>query len=234
MWERQRELATRRQGDEIGDQLLLLEHPHVYTNGRHGDPSHLLADSATLEQMGASYHRIDRGGDITYHGPGQLVGYPIVRLGGQGWGVRDYVRSLERAIIQTATHFGVSATTLPGFPGVWVGNDKLAAIGVKVSRGVAYHGFALNVVPDLRYFAHIIPCGLADRGVTSLAALLGAAPDLRDVSVVCAQAVAAELGEVLDWATLDAVTSRLEGLKPDENTYDTSTADSTGGSSDRG
>ena len=136
MWERQRALAEARLQGEIDDVLLLLEHEHVYTNGRSGDRRHLLVDEATLEQLGAAYHEIDRGGDITYHGPGQLVGYAIIDLNQAGLSVRGYVRNLEGAIVQTVAAFGVQADIVPGFTGVWVGDEKLAAIGVKVSQGV--------------------------------------------------------------------------------------------------
>ncbi|MGH2561246.1 MAG: lipoyl(octanoyl) transferase LipB [Thermomicrobiales bacterium] len=191
MWERQRALAAARERGEIGDLLLLLEHEHVYTNGRGGKREHLLVDEATLIRLGAAYHPIDRGGDVTYHGPGQLVGYLIIALAALGIGVRDYVRGLERALIATAAHFGIEATAIPRLTGVWVGDEKLVAIGVKVGRGVAYHGFALNVAPDLTYFDHIVPCGIPDRGVTSLARLLGRPVSLDEVAPVCARAIAA-------------------------------------------
>jgi lipoate-protein ligase B len=194
MWQRQQALATARVRGEIGDQLLLLEHPHVYTNGRHGDRRHLLADETTLARIGAAYHEVDRGGDITYHGPGQLVGYPIVSLEQLGVGVRTYVRGLETAIIHTAAHFGVEATAEPGYTGVWVGRDKLAAIGVRVTRGVAFHGFALNVAPDLSYFNQIVPCGIPDRGVTSLGQLCGRSISVAEVVPICAAALAEVLG----------------------------------------
>lgn len=199
MWERQRELAAARARDDIGDQLLLLEHEHVYTNGRRGDRAHLLADDLTLQQLGAHYHKIDRGGDITYHGPGQLVGYGIVNLHEAGQSVRGYVEGLEHVVIQTAAAFGVRAEIVPGLIGVWVGDEKLAAIGVKVSYGVAYHGFALNVDPDLSYFQHIIPCGITDRGVTSLARLTGRDIRVDEVVPACAQAFAEVFGFDVCW-----------------------------------
>ena len=199
MWERQRSLAAARQRGEIGDLLLLLEHPPVYTNGRRGRREHLLVSEATLATLGASYLEVDRGGDITYHGPGQLVGYPIVDLARAGLGVRAYVRILEEALLQTAAHFGVDAAIIPGFPGLWVGEAKLGAIGVKVSRGVAYHGFALNVDPDLSYFRHIVACGLAGRSVTSLARVRGRPVTVGDVVSVCARAFADRFGVALRW-----------------------------------
>ena len=202
MWERQRMLAAARVRREIDDLLLLLEHEHVYTNGRRGDRAHLLADGATLEQLGAQYHQIDRGGDITYHGPGQLVGYAIVDLAQAGLSVRSYVRGLERAIVQTVAAFGVQADIVPGLTGVWAGGEKLAAIGVKVSHGVAYHGFALNVDPDLSYFRHIIPCGMPDRGVTSLFRLTGQRPAITEVANACALAFAKVFGFDPHWETV--------------------------------
>jgi lipoic acid synthetase len=163
------------------DYLLLLEHPHVYTLGKSADPAHVLVPPASV---GADLVRTDRGGDVTYHGPGQLVGYPIVTLPEWRAGQRDvvaYVRRLETVLISALGDLGVEAERDDGYTGVWVGGEKIAAIGVRVSRGRTRHGFALNVGPDLSMFGHIVPCGIADRGVTSLAAQLGSAPDMRDV-----------------------------------------------------
>ena len=161
--------------------LLLLEHPHTYTLGARGDTGHLLIDQERLESLGATVKQTDRGGDITYHGPGQLVGYPIVNL--QRWheGPRWYVRSLEQVLIETLAEFGVSARREQGRPGVWAGESKIAAIGVRVSRSITSHGFALNVDPDLEYFSHIVPCGLPDVTVTSMARELGQAPKMGNV-----------------------------------------------------
>lgn len=199
MWERQRALAAARVRGDIDDQLLLLEHEHVYTNGRRGDRAHLLIDEGGLERLGVRYHKIDRGGDITYHGPGQLVGYPIIDLGRAGLSVRSYVRKLEMAIVQTVAAFGIEADIIPGYTGVWIGDEKLAAIGVKVSYGVAYHGFALNVLPDLSYFHHITPCGLSNRGVTSMAHLTDREITIAEVMPVCAQSFADVFGFDLQW-----------------------------------
>ena len=172
-WELQDELADQRRARQIGDRLLLVEHFPVYTIGRGGDEANLLATPERLRQIGAEYHRIDRGGDITFHGPGQLVAYPIVELK-DPLDLRRYVRSLEAAIIATASAFGVDAGRVDGLTGVWVeGHRKLAAIGVRVRRGVTTHGLALNVNTDLRWFAEMIPCGIADKEVTSLARELG-------------------------------------------------------------
>jgi lipoic acid synthetase len=163
------------------DYLLLLEHPHVYTLGTTADPAHVLVPPASV---GAELVHVDRGGDVTYHGPGQLVGYPIVTLPEWRDGLRDvvaYVRLLEDVLIGALAGFGIVAHREPRYTGVWVGDEKIAAIGVKVARGRTRHGFALNVDPDLAMFDHIVPCGIRDRGVTSMAAQLGAAPELRDV-----------------------------------------------------
>ena len=172
-WELQRRLVEARRAGEVGDVLILLEHPHVYTLGRRADESHVLVGEAGLAALGASLFRIDRGGDVTYHGPGQLVGYPILDLKRRGADVHRYVHDVEEVIVRTLADFGIAGGRLAGYPGVWVGDEKVAAIGVKVAHWVSSHGFALNVDPDLSYFGHIVPCGLHDRGVTSIARLLG-------------------------------------------------------------
>jgi len=174
------------------DYLLLLEHPHVYTLGRRADPRHVLVPPASV---GADVVHVDRGGDVTYHGPGQLVGYPI--LGLPAWrdgepDVVDYVRRLEQVLIDVLADLGVAATARSGFTGVWVGDDKVGAIGVKVARGRTRHGFALNVDPDLSMFEHIVPCGITDKGVTSLARLLGRAPEMHAVVDIVERRFAAE------------------------------------------
>lgn len=207
VWHWQRERARLRARDEVGDLLLLLEHEPVYTIGPRGDPANLLVDPAGLAELGIGLERVDRGGDITYHGPGQLVGYPIMRLAGAGRRVRAYVEALEGAVIATAAHFGIAAVRLPGLTGVWAGREKLAAIGVRVTRGVAYHGFALNVGPDLTPFARIVPCGLLDTSVTSLAAVLGRPVAIREVAEVVAHEVAHACG-----CTLDAVVTADSGM----------------------
>lgn len=172
-WELQNELAEQRRSRRIGDRLLLVEHFPVYTIGRGGDEANLLASPARLRELGAEFIRVDRGGDITFHGPGQIVAYPIVELA-DPLDLRRYVRALEEAVIATAAAFGVEAHLEPGLIGVWVeGLRKLAAIGVRVRRGVTTHGLALNVNTELRWFAEMIPCGIADRDVTSLARELG-------------------------------------------------------------
>jgi lipoyl(octanoyl) transferase len=193
-WDLQNELADQRRGRRIGDRLLLLEHFPVYTNGRGGSDANLLATPERLREIGAELIRIDRGGDITFHGPGQLVAYPIVELH-DPLDLRRYVRILEAAIIDTAGAFGVAASRLEGHPGIWVGGErKLAAIGVRVKRGVTTHGLALNVNTDLRWFEEVIPCGIPDKGVTSLARELGHRVSMAEVEDELAWNLARQLG----------------------------------------
>jgi len=161
--------------------LILLQHPPTYTLGVRGKAEHVLASEEALARLGARVYRIDRGGDVTFHGPGQIVGYPIFWLDAWGEGPLWYVRKLEAALIDVLAALGIAAGRVKGRPGVWVGAAKVAAIGVRVSRGVTSHGFALNVSPDLSYFAHIVPCGLADAAVTSVERLLGRPVALREV-----------------------------------------------------
>ena len=169
----QQELIAQRKAGKIPDTLLLLEHPHVYTLGRNARRENLLVSQDRLRELGAQIFETDRGGDITYHGPGQLVGYPIFDLTQHRRDIAWYMRSLEEVFIRVAKDYGIDAVRVAGAPGVWVGNDKLVALGVHISRWVTSHGFACNVSPDLGYFDHIVPCGLKDKGVTSLARLLG-------------------------------------------------------------
>ncbi|MBA2336827.1 MAG: lipoyl synthase [Acidimicrobiia bacterium] len=170
-------------GRTTDDRLLLLEHPHVYTVGRNGDGSNLLVSPPRLAELGATVQFVDRGGDITYHGPGQLVGYPIFAVPpvGDGFDVVGHVRRLERVLLGALARFGIDAWIEPGYTGVWTGKGKVAAIGVKVSQGVSTHGFALNVHPDLSYFGHCVPCGISDRPVTSMRELLDADISIEEV-----------------------------------------------------
>ena len=157
--------------------LLMLEHPHVYTKGRLSKDSDVLLTEEELAAKGIPVYETDRGGQVTYHGPGQLVVYPIVNLKGWGGPVK-YVRALEQVVIATLTEMGITANLESGNTGVWTSQGKLSAIGVKISRGIAFHGFALNVNTDLAYYQNIIPCGIADRPVTSMASILGQPVDI--------------------------------------------------------
>jgi lipoyl(octanoyl) transferase len=179
----QRALVEERQADRLDDCLLLVEHPHVLTLGVRGDGgrSHVLASADALAARGIEIVEAGRGGDITYHGPGQLVGYPIINLKPDRCDVHRYVRDLEEVLIRVAGDYGVAAGRVDGLTGVWVGREKLAAIGVRIARWVTSHGFALNVTTDLDAFNLIVPCGIADRGVTSLARLVGRPIDRADV-----------------------------------------------------
>ena len=179
-WSFQNGLADARRAGLAADTLILLEHPHTYTIGRSGTRDHVFLDEAELAARGITCLDVDRGGDVTYHGPGQLVGYPIVDLGARP-DVGVYLRNLEQCLIGVLADFGIAAGRLPGYTGVWIGDRKIAAIGVKVSQGVTTHGFALNVATDLSLFTHILPCGIADKGVTSMAVQLGRAPAMTEV-----------------------------------------------------
>lgn len=193
--ELQHRLVAARSADRIDDALIVCEHDPVYTAGRHADLGNVL-DTATVPVVHA-----DRGGDVTYHGPGQVVIYPIVRLSGPRR-VRAYVDALEAACIRTAAEHGVSAHADPRRPGVWVGDDKLVAIGVRVQRGATSHGLAFNVDPDLSHYAGIVPCGITDGGVCSLASL-GVRATLAAVGATLVGALARELDRPVRWTTAD-------------------------------
>jgi len=190
--ELQQELIAQRKLCQIGDQLLLLEHPHVITLGRNGHMENLLAGGEVLERAGIAFYPTNRGGDVTYHGPGQLVGYPILDLHDWKKDVGAYVRGIEQAIIDTLADFGIEAGRIPKLTGVWVGERKVAAIGVHISRWVTSHGFALNVNTDLSYFQYIVPCGLT-KPVTSMAQL-GVRTSLEEVSRI----LAGHFGRIFD------------------------------------
>jgi lipoyl(octanoyl) transferase len=179
----QRSLVDDRRAGRIGDTLLLLQHPHVITVGVRGDGgrSHILAGPDMLAARGVEIHETGRGGDVTYHGPGQIVGYPILDLNPDRRDVHRYVRDLEEVLIRTAADYGIEAGRIARLTGVWVGAEKLAAIGVRIARWITSHGFALNVSTNLEYFKLIVPCGIADRGVTSFERLLGRPVELADV-----------------------------------------------------
>jgi lipoyl(octanoyl) transferase len=181
--ELQRTLVEERRTGRIPDTLLLVEHPHVLTLGVRGDGgrSHILATAEALAARGVEVHETGRGGDITYHGPGQLVGYPIIDLKPDRCDVHRYVRDLEEVLIDTVADFGVVSQRVDGLTGVWVGREKLAAIGVRIGRWITSHGFALNVSTELDYFDLIVPCGIPDRGATSLERLIGQTVELAAV-----------------------------------------------------
>lgn len=191
-WDAQRRLGAARAAGLIPDCLILLQHPHTFTLGRRGDPANILADDATLRRLGVEVVAIDRGGDVTYHGPGQWVGYPILDLSTRGSDVHRYLRDLEEVLVRALGALGVSARPglEPPLTGAWVGDDKIAAIGVKVTQGVTQHGFALNVNTDLRFFELIVPCGIRNKGVTSIERVLGAPADMATVSAALQEAFA--------------------------------------------
>ena len=190
-WELQRDLVARRIAGEIGDTLLLLEHAPVYTAGRMSLPEHVLSE------LTAPLIETDRGGQVTYHGPGQLVGYPIVSLADLGFGPRKYVQAIESALIAALSEFGVDAYREEGFTGVWTQQGKIAAIGLKISRGVAMHGFALNVALEMSAYEAIVPCGIADRPVTSMEAVLHGAVEVKEAAYVVTGALGSALG--IEW-----------------------------------
>ena len=198
----QKQLVEQRKANEIPDQLLLLEHPPVITLGvkTRNDKSHIVATPKVLEAAGVEVFESGRGGDVTYHGPGQLVGYPIIDLRPDRCDVHRYVRDLEEVLIRVAASFGVAADRLPGLTGVWVGNEKLAAIGVRIARWITSHGFALNVSTNLSHFNLIVPCGIVDKGVTSLDRLTGRALDIDEV----AASVTRAFGDVFDRSLVTA------------------------------
>ncbi len=188
----QHERVAARKAGAIPDTLLLLEHPDVYTLGRNAHRENVLASPAFLKSRGAEVFETDRGGDVTYHGPGQLVGYPILDLTEHRRDIAWFMRSLEEVFIRVAADYGFEAGRVPGATGVWVGNEKLVAMGVHVSRWVTSHGFAFNVNTDLRYFDWIVPCGLRGKGVVSIEKLLGQRADMADA----AERVIHHFGEV--------------------------------------
>jgi lipoate-protein ligase B len=179
--ELQRRLARARMAGAVPDLLLLVEHPPVITWGRGTRPEHLLATPEDLRRRGVGLFEVERGGDVTYHGPGQLVGYPILDLHGHELDVHRHLRRLERVLVRALATLGVEAGVLPGRSGVWIGNRKVASVGVHVARWVTWHGFALNVCTDLRAFDLIVPCGLHGVRMTSLAAELGRAVRVAEV-----------------------------------------------------
>jgi lipoyl(octanoyl) transferase len=191
-FELQQRLVAERKAGEIPDQLLLLDHPHTITLGRNGHMENLLASEEVLTRAGVAFYPTDRGGDITYHGPGQMVGYPIVDLREWKRDVGAYVRAIEQVLIDTLADFGIEGGRIPKLTGVWVEERKIAAIGVHLSRWVTSHGFALNVSTDLQYFQYIVPCGLS-KPVASMAQL-GCGASWEEV----AERVAANFGRIFE------------------------------------
>ena len=198
-WAWQKELFLARLEGERNDSLMLLEHPPTYTLGRRADSSDLVYGETEMAAQGIGLYNVDRGGRATYHGPGQLVGYPILRLG-ERYDVLSYLRMLEDVVIATAADLGVEARRDPEHTGVWVGTNKIGAIGVKITRGITMHGFAFNVTTDLSMFQGIVPCGIQDRWVTSVANETGVAHDVKDVGAIAAKHLAETFGRRLSWA----------------------------------
>ncbi len=207
-WALQRALVRDRQEERIPDVLLLVEHPPVITVGRAGKKTHILVPEDLLRRGGIELYEIERGGDVTYHGPGQLVGYPVLGLQRLGEDVVRYVRLLETTLIAALRPFGIAAERLRGYPGVWVRGAKIAAIGVAVKRKVTMHGFALNVDPDLAHFDLINPCGLG-KPVTSMARLLGRPVMLEEIRPVVSRTFGVQFDMTLEPVTLQDLAARL-------------------------
>jgi lipoate-protein ligase B len=197
--ELQRTLLERRLSGLIPDTLLLLEHDPVITIGTAGGEENVLVDEDRLRQAGIQVHRTDRGGNITYHGPGQLVGYPIFDLREHGKDVHGFLRQLEQSVIGVLAHYGIRGEAVPKLTGVWVGGDKVCSIGVAVRRWITYHGFALNVSPDFAHWSFIHPCGLVGKEVTSIERILGVPVDTAEVKALAAEKVAEVFGLTREW-----------------------------------
>lgn len=198
-WAWQKELYLARLEGERSDSLMLLEHPPTYTLGRRADNSDLVYGEAEVAARGIGLYNVDRGGRATYHGPGQLVGYPILQLG-ERYDVLNYLRRLEDVVIATAADLGVEARRDAEHTGVWVGTNKIGAIGVKITRGITMHGFAFNVTTDLNMFQGIVPCGIQNRWVTSVARETGISHEVKDVATIAAKHLAETFERKLTWA----------------------------------
>ena len=214
----QRRLAAARKANVVPDVILLCEHPHVITLGRNGKRENVQASDHLLRQMNVEFHTTDRGGDVTYHGPGQLVGYPILNLGAIRRDVAWYVHQLEETMIRTSAEFGVAARRVEARRGIWVdvpgtGEEKLGAIGVHISQWVTSHGFAYNVSTDLRYFELIVPCGIPDKRPTSLERLLGRCLQVAEVTPVMAAKFGEVFGITMRRATREEIEERLRVLE---------------------
>ena len=195
--------AAKEKGEDTENHLLFVEHPHVYTLGKSGDEANMLVNAAQLRAEHAEFVRVDRGGDITYHGPGQLVVYPVIDMANFGVGVKDYVDRLEEVVIRTVRQYGIAGERLAGATGVWVEPHslrarKICAIGIRCSRFVTMHGFALNVNTDLDYFHYINPCGFRDKGVTSIAREIGREVPMPEVKELVKRQFEALFGMELD------------------------------------
>jgi lipoyl(octanoyl) transferase len=212
----QNKLLQLRQQDLIDDTLLLLEHPAVLTIGRSGHRSNLLIPEEELNRRGVSVYDVNRGGDITYHGPGQIVGYPIVGLASMGKDIRVFVRNLEEVFIRLLDReYGIPAGRDPEHTGVWVGEEKITAIGLAVKRWVTQHGFAFNVNTDLSHFAWIVPCGIVDKGVTSIAARLGEPQDIQKVKKQTAEYFGLVYKREIEITGKDRLYDLLRGMETD-------------------
>lgn len=190
----QRAIAAAREEGVLSDLLITLEHPPVLTLGRRADRANVLVPTESLRREGVAVYESTRGGDVTYHGPGQLVGYPILGLRDLGLGASAYVHALERVIIDLLWRLGLKGRQDPNYIGVWVGDEKVAAIGVAISRGITTHGFALNVDPNLSHFQLINPCGITEKGVTSLARLMGRPMDMAEIRPLLVESFAGAFG----------------------------------------
>src|SRR6266699_1175533 len=216
-WSLQKRIVAARKAGAIKDVLLVCEHPHVITQGRNGKREHLLASEHVLRQKGVEYYETSRGGDITYHGPGQIVGYPILNLGAIRRDVVWYVRMLEEAMIRATSEFGITAERVAGKTGIWVKSgdteEKLAAIGVHISCWVTSHGFAYNVSTDLRYYDLIVPCGIANCKATSLEKLLGRSLDSKEVARRLAKHFGEVFGREMKKAAREELLEKLEHVE---------------------
>ena len=213
-WAYQERLAAALRAGDGREALILLEHPHTYTLGRARGADHLLRTPEQYTALDADVIQIDRGGDVTYHGPGQLVGYPIIDLSRRQRDLHAYVRTLEAIVADALAAWGLRGEVIAGLTGVWVDGEKVAAIGIKAARWVTTHGFSLNVDPDLAYFRHIVPCGISGRGVTSVARLLGRRVTVDEAAEHVTAAVARRLALALDPIPADMLPCELQ-----EHTY---------------
>lgn len=215
-WNLQYQILQKRLDDNIDDTLFLLEHPHTYTLGKVAKKENLLINKNQLQELGIKVYEIDRGGDITYHGPGQIVGYPIIKLSNWKKDTHEYLRSLEEVIMNVCSQFGLLPERNSRYTGVWVGNKKIAAIGIKVSRWVTMHGFAFNINTDLNYFSGIIPCGIHDYGVTSLKNEIGYEIDIQEVK----KKILKEFINVFEYSEFIEKSKDVYKLNPNINSYE--------------